>query len=156
MNKSTMMSAALGILSAIFAPSLRADECDKNTYINTNQPLQIQGTLLAAGRYMFRLVNSCYNHHTVQIFSADGMRLEATILAIPAYRIERSDATQLILANPQDGQPAMLQFWFYQGDNNGVEFVIPKAASVNAHKLNHKGNPDHARRAADDATSTRD
>jgi hypothetical protein len=156
MNKFRMMSATLGILGATLTPSLRADESDKTTYITTNQPLQIQGTLLAPGRHMLKLGNPDSDRHTVQVFSADGTELETIIQAIPAYRVELSDATQLILANPQDGQPATLKFWFYPGDNSGLEFVIPKTSSVNAHKLNHKGNPDHASQAADDATSTRD
>jgi hypothetical protein len=140
----------------MLTPSLRADESDKTTYITTNQPLQIQGTLLAPGRYIFKLVNPDSDRHTVQISNADGTELEAIIQAVPAYRIELSGASQLILADPQDGQPATLKFWFYPGDNSGVEFVVPKTSSVNAHKLNHKGNPDHASQAADDGTSTRD
>jgi hypothetical protein len=154
MNKFKMMAATLGILSAFLAPSLRADESDRTTHITTNQPLQIQGTLLAPGQYMFRLANPDSDRRTVLIFNADGTRLETAIQAIPAYRLELS-ATQLILADPQEGQPAMLQFWFYPGDNSGVEFVTPKVASVNAHKLDPKANPEHTSQSADDATSTR-
>ena len=139
MNQFKMMFATLGILSAILAPSLRADESDKTTYITTNQPLQIQGTLLAPGRYMFKLVNPDSDRNTVQIFSADGTRLETTVQAIPAYRAELSDTTQLRLADPQEGRPVTLQFWFYPGDNIGLEFVTPKVASGNAQKHDGKG-----------------
>ena len=147
MNRLKMMSATLGILSAILAPSLRADERDKTTYITTDQPLQIQGTLLAPGRYMFKLVSPDFDHRTVQIFNADGTRLEATILASPAYRLEPTGDTQLTVSDPQAGQPAMLQFWFYPGDNIGLEFVSPKVSNVNAQKHDVKAKPQHAAHA---------
>ena len=147
MNRLKMMSATLGILSAILAPSLRADERDKMTYITSDQPLQIQGTLLAPGRYMFKLVSPDFDHRTVQIFNADGTRLEATILGNPAYRLEPTGDTQLTVSDPQPGQPAMLQFWFYPGDNIGLEFVTPKASNVNAQKHDAKAKPQHATHA---------
>jgi hypothetical protein len=147
MNQLKMMTATLGMLSAVLAPSPRADESDKSTYITTNQPLQIQGTLLAPGRYLFKLASPDYDHRTVQIFNADGTRLETTILANPAYRLEPTVDTQLTVSDPQAGEPATLQFWFYPGDNTGVEFVTPKVASVNAQKHDGKGKPQHASHA---------
>src|SRR5258707_2952326 len=123
MNRLKMMFATLGMLSAILAPSLRADERDKTTYITTDQPLQIQGTLLAPGRYMFKLASPDYDHRTVQIYNADGTRLETTILASPAYRLELSEATQMTISDPQAGQPAMLPFWIYPGDHIGLELL---------------------------------
>src|SRR5258708_23642629 len=134
MNRLKMMSATLGILSAILAPSLRADERDKMTYITSDQPLQIQGTLLAPGRYMFKLVSPDFDHRTVQIFNADGTRLEATILGNPAYRLSPPGDTQLTGSDPQPGQPAMLQFWVYTGGNNGPGFCTPKAPKCNRKK----------------------
>ena len=147
MNRLKMMSATLGMLSAILAPSLRGDERDKTTYITTDQPIQIQGTLLAPGRYMFKLVSPDYDHRTVQIFNADGTRLETTILANPAYRREPTGDTQLTVSAPQAGEPATLQFWFYPGDNSGVEFVTPKVSNVSAQKHDAKAKPQHATHA---------
>jgi hypothetical protein len=150
MNKFKMMSATLGILGSILAPSLRADESDKTTYMTTNQPLQIQGTLLSPGRYMLKVANPDSDRRIVEIFNADGTKLEGLIQALPAYRLELSDA-QFVLADPQAGQPATLQYWFYPGDNSGLEFVTPKVASVNAQKPGRKGKSQPASQAADDA-----
>jgi hypothetical protein len=144
MNQFKVMSAALGILGAILAPSLRADESDKTTHITINQPLQIQGTLLAPGRYVFKLASPDYDHHTVQIYNADETRLETTVLANAAYRLKPSGDSQFIIADPQEGQPATLQFWFYPGDNIGLEFVTRKVAGVNAQKHASKGKTQHA------------
>src|SRR5258708_9028359 len=116
MNRLKMMSATLGMLSAILAPSLRADERDKTTYITTDQPLQIQGTLLAPGRYMFKLVSPDFDHRTVQIFNADGTRLETTILGNPAYRLEPTGARPLTIYHPPPGQPASLALVLYAAD----------------------------------------
>jgi hypothetical protein len=156
MNQFKVMSATLGILGAILAPSLRADENDKTTHITINQPLQVQGTLLAPGRYVFKLASPDYDHHAVQIYNADETRLETTVLAHSAYRLEPSGASRFIIADPQEGRPATLQFWFYPGDNIGLEFVTPKVASGNAQKHDGKAKPQHAGQAADDGTSTRD
>jgi hypothetical protein len=143
MNRIKMMSATLGMLSAILAPSLRADQWDKTTYITTNQPLQIQGTLLAPGRYMLKLATPDHDTRAVQIFDADGTRLETTILASPAYRREPTGDTQLTVSDSQAGEPATLRFWFYPGDNSGVEFVTPKVSNVNAQKHDAKAKPQH-------------
>ena len=129
MNKLKMMSATLGLLSAILTPSMRADEADKTTRFTTHQPLQIQGTLLAPGQYMLKMAGPNYDGHTVQIYNADGTRL-ATILATSAYRTDPSQTTQLTISHPQGNQPAMLRSWFYPGDNVGLEFATPKGAGV--------------------------
>jgi len=104
---------------------MRADEADKTTRFTTHQPLQIQGTLLAPGRYMLKMASPNYDSHTVQIYNADGTQL-ATILATSAYRTDPSEKTQLTISDPQGGQPAMLRSWFYPGDNVGLEFATPK------------------------------
>jgi len=109
---------------------------------------------LAPGRYILRLANPDYDRRTVHIFNADGT-LETTVVGMPAYRLDLN-APQLTIADPQAGQPAMLKFWYYPGDNSGLEFVTPKVASVNAQKPERKGKPEHASQATDDATSTRD
>ena len=155
MNQLKMMSATLGILSAILAPSLRASETDKMTYITTNQPLQIQGKLLAPGRYVLKLVNPDFDHRTVAIYDEDGSRFEGIVTGLPAYRLDLS-TSQLTISNPQAGEPAMLRFWFYPGDNVGLEFVTPKGAALNAQKREHKGKPQHVSQPADDADSTHD
>jgi len=96
---------------------------------------------------MFKLASPDSDHRTVQIFNADGTRLETTILGNPAYRLEPTGDTQLTVSDPQPGQPAMLQFWFYPGDNTGVEFVTPKVSNVNAQKHDAKAKPQHASHA---------
>jgi hypothetical protein len=97
---------------------------------------------------MFKLVSPDYDHRTVQIYNADGTRLEATILGSPAYRLEPTGDTQLTVSDPQAGEPATLRFWFYPGDNTGVEFVTPKSSSnVNAQKHDAKAKPQHATHA---------
>ncbi len=156
MNKLKMMSATLGMLSAILTPSMRADEANKTTYITTHQPLQVQDTLLAPGRYMFKMAGPNYDGHTVQIYNADGTRLEATIQANSAYRSVPSGTTQFTISDPQGGQPAMLRSWFYPGDNVGLDFGTPKGAGVNTQKGDRKGKAQNVGQPAGDVTSTRD
>ncbi len=42
MNRFRMTAATLGLLSACFVPSMRADESNKETHLTISQPLQIQ------------------------------------------------------------------------------------------------------------------
>src|SRR5258708_389331 len=51
MNRFKMTAALLGLLTPCVAPTLRADDWNKETRLTTNQPLQVQDTVLAPGQY---------------------------------------------------------------------------------------------------------
>jgi hypothetical protein len=80
MNRFKIAGAALGLLTACFAHSLRADDRTKETRVATNQPLQVQDTVLPPGQYLFRLLEPD------SIFSADGTRLQGIVVGVSAYR----------------------------------------------------------------------
>ena len=52
MNRLKTTTAMLGLLAASFAPSMRADDSNKETRITINQPLQVQDVLLAPGQHV--------------------------------------------------------------------------------------------------------
>jgi hypothetical protein len=54
----------------------------------------------------------------------------ATILAIPNYRLESTDKTVITFRERQAGEPEALRAWFYPGRNWGEEFVYPKAKAM--------------------------
>jgi hypothetical protein len=80
-----MMAAILGLLGACFAPSVRADDRNKETRIKINVPLRVQDTILPPGEYIFRLLDLNTNAVVVNIFTSDGTRLE-TMTGQHAYR----------------------------------------------------------------------
>jgi hypothetical protein len=144
----------LGVLCVCLAPVSQADEQTKETHMSINGPLQVRDILLPPGQYVFRLTEPDLDHSVVSIYNAQTNRLEGTIIGAPAYRLAADDKHLFTISQPQAGQPAKLQTWFYPGDNFGVEFPRqPKAMeTVNAIKSNGQA-PDTG--SAGDSSSTR-
>lgn len=154
MNRFRITAVTLSLLGAFVAPSLRADESNKETRMTINAPLQVQDTLLAPGQYVFKLTTPDNSRSLVSIYNAETDQLEAVILGWEAYRTDPGDKQLFTINQPQANQPAKLQKWFYPGDNFGVEFSVTNRTGVSAHlKPNQKG---QSAAAAGDASSTRD
>jgi len=115
---------AVTLMGSALAPSLKADEWDKWTNITIDRSIDVQGNILPAGSYVIRLLSSPADRHTVQIFSADGNHVIATVLAIPAYRLASTDDSEFKFYEVAEGQPPALRTWFYPGDKHGFEFRL--------------------------------
>jgi hypothetical protein len=121
---------ALTLLGATLAPGAHADEWNKKTVMTFSQPIEIPGQILPAGTYTFVLADSPADRHIVQIFSADGSHIIATVLAINNYRLKPSGDTVVKFAERSGDNPEALKAWFYPGDNFGQEFVYPKQRAI--------------------------
>jgi hypothetical protein len=124
--KSTLLTLLVGG-ATWFAPVAKADEWDKQTVLTFNEPVEVPGKVLPAGTYVFRLADIQSDRNVVQVFTEDEKQLLATILAIPAYRIEPTDKTVVTFDERPSGSPEALHKWFYPGDNYGFEFVYRKS-----------------------------
>ena len=99
-------------------------------------PVEIPGvhlkgwSVLPAGTYVFKILDSQSDRHIVQIFNADETQIYATILAIPNYRLKATDKTVVTFRERPAGEPDALRAWFYPGRNWGEEFVYPKARAI--------------------------
>jgi hypothetical protein len=152
MNRFKMTAATLGLLSASFVPSMRADESNKETRLTVNQPLQVEDTLLGPGEHVFKLIAP----GVVSIYNADGTGPEGIILGWSAYRADAGDKKLFTISQPQGEQPAKLQTWFYPGDNFGLEFSAKRLANETGRVVKSKTKGPTTTNAADDASSTRD
>jgi hypothetical protein len=121
---------AITLLGATVLPSARADELNKKTVMTFSQPVEIPGQILPAGTYTFKLADSLSDRHIVQIFTADGMKIIATVLAINNYRLHPTGNSVIKFAERSGDNPEALKAWFYPGDNFGQEFVYPKPRAV--------------------------
>lgn len=130
MHRLTLATASLGLLGIALAPSVRADEWDKKTILTVNEAIQVPNKVLPPGKYVMKLMNSTADRHIVQIFNGDETQIEATILAIPNYRLEPTGKTEFQFWETPPGQPKALRAWFYPGDNFGQEFAYPKTAAT--------------------------
>ena len=126
----------IALMGAVFAPSANADDWNKKTVITFSGPVEIPGvhltgwSILPAGTYVFKILDSQSDRHIVQIFNKEETAIYATILAIPNYRLKATDKTVITFRERPAGQPEALRAWFYPGRNSGEEFVYPKARAM--------------------------
>jgi len=122
MNRFKITFALLGLLTAGFAPSMRADAMDKETRLTTNQPLQVGNILLAPGQYVFKLIEP----GVVSVYNAEGTQPQGIILGWSAYREDAGDKKLFTVSQSQGNQPAALKYWFFPDDKSGLEFPAKK------------------------------
>jgi hypothetical protein len=126
----------IALTSAVIAPGARADDWNRKTTMTFSGPVEIPGvhlkgwSVLPAGTYVFKILNSQSDRHIVQIFNKDETAIYATILAIPNYRLKATDKTVVTFRERPAGEPEALRAWFYPGRNWGEEFVYPKARAI--------------------------
>jgi len=129
----SFMFAALAI-----TPRVKADEWNNKSFLTFSKPIEVPGVgaqILPAGKYMFKLLDSLSDRDIVQIFSADGLHLYTTILAIPDYRLKATGKTVVTFKERAEGQPEALKAWFYPGKRWGQEFVYPKKRAIELAKI---------------------
>src|SRR6266576_5250108 len=127
----------LCLLGALTLPKARADQWDKKTTLTFNEPVQVPGTTLSAGIYVFKLADTS-DRTIVQIWNEDETRLITTIFAVADYREKTPDTTIVSFDERPAGQPEALRAWFYPGDNFGVEFVYPKQRATELAQANQQ------------------
>jgi len=120
-------------------PNARADEWNKKTKVTFSQPVEIPGgKILAAGTYVFKLVDSQSNRNIVRIFNEDETTVITTILAIPNYRLHPTNETVLSFKERAAGTPQAMRAWFYPGQSFGQELVYPKARAMELSKITNE------------------
>lgn len=112
----------------LFAGTATAQDSNVNqrTYFTFSAPIELPGKTLPAGTYLFRLVDSPSNRHIVQVFDKGEKQIHATILAIPAQRLEPSDEPEVRFMEAAASQPAPIKTWWFPGRTIGHEFIYPK------------------------------
>jgi hypothetical protein len=126
----------LALMGAVLTPSAKADEWNNKTVMTFSGPVEIPGvhlkgwSVLPAGTYVFKVLDSQSDRHIVQIFSKDEKTIYATILAIPNYRLKATEKTVISFSERPAGEPEALRAWFYPGKNWGDEFVYPKSRAM--------------------------
>jgi hypothetical protein len=146
-------AAAVAAMTAITASPARADAFDKLTYLTFSGPVQIPGATLAPGTYMFKLADSQADRHIVQVFTKDGSKLYATLLAIPDKRMDPPDKNIVLFGERPKGTPQAIKAWWYPGDSYGDEFVYPRSQAMRIAKdvhqsvlsMNDEGSKDRAK-----------
>ena len=123
-------AACAGLMLAPAAASAQGTPADRNTKVTFSGPVSIPGKTLPAGTYTFKIADSPTNRHIVQVFDKDEMQIIATLLAVPAEKMEaEGDPVITFKETPADRPPA-LHYWYYAGEKTGNEFVYPKSQAM--------------------------
>jgi hypothetical protein len=128
MSKIFLFVLCLGLL--VFALPATANQWDKTTKVTFSQPVELPNIVLPPGTYVFKLFDSPSDRNVVRVFNADETHLYATILAVPNYRLKRTEKTVMPFKERAPGMPLAMHAWFYPADNFGQEFVYPKARAL--------------------------
>lgn len=150
MKKTLWIGIALTVLGFVSTPRARADEWNKATKITFNHPVDVAGHVLVAGTYLFKMAD-VNDRHIVQIFSADGKTVIATVMTIPNYRLTPTNDTVIRFREVPAGSPEAVRAWFYPGRTIGEEFVYPKPRALELAKASKVPVPALAVDAVDEA-----
>lgn len=132
----TILCCAAAI-AAFTAPGARADDWNKKTFLTFSGPVQIPGTTLPAGTYVFQLADLESNRHVVQILEKESGKLIAMFLTVPEYKLDAPDKSVVMFEERPSGMPTAIKAWFYPGDRTGDEFVYPKSQALKIAKESH-------------------
>lgn len=99
---------------------------NERTFLTFSAPVELPGITLQPGTYLFRLADSQSNRHIIQVLSQDEKQIHATILAIPAERLEVTGENVVTFKETAEGRTPAVQYWYYPGDKIGHEFLYPK------------------------------
>ena len=133
---------AVSLLVGAFVPGARADNVlNKTTIVSFDQPIEVPGQVLPAGKYRFEIFDTFSYRHIVRIYSADRSKVFATIMALPNYRLTPTEDVVMTFSERPANGPQALKAWFYPGYQYGEEFVYPKARAVELAQVTHETIP---------------
>jgi len=122
---SLFITLSAGFICTTLVPTARANSWTERSEITFRSPVEVPGHVLPAGTYTFQLLNSPSERNVVLIFNKNQTKLDAIIMAIPAYRLHPTSRTVVTFAERPVGTPEAVRTWFYPGMNYGQRFVYP-------------------------------
>ena len=130
MNRTKLFVAcALAFAVSLAGTAASAQEpTNQITYFTFSAPFELPGgKTLPAGKYVFKILDSPGTRHVVQVMSEDQQTMHATVLAIPAQRMEPSDEPEIRFMEAEANMAPAVRTWWYPGRTIGHEFIYPKA-----------------------------
>jgi hypothetical protein len=138
-----VFAAAMGMI--IIAPGARADDWDHKTIVTTSAPLNVAGTVLEPGKYVFQLLNTAPYEHVVQIMNFRENHVYRTVIAHPVSYMEQGIPARLqgpeagkahfTFWETTAGEPRALRDWYHQGSFQGEEFPYHRMAVTQVSQL---------------------
>jgi hypothetical protein len=125
-------TACVTAMLAVFTTNAAAQDFNSSerTFLTFSNTVELPGATLQPGTYVFKLADSSSNRHIVQVLSQDEKQIHATILAVPAERLEVTGENVVTFRETAEGATPAVQYWYYPGDRIGHEFVYPKEQAM--------------------------
>jgi hypothetical protein len=129
-----VFAAAMGMI--VVTPGAKADDWDHKTIVTTSAPLNVAGTVLEPGKYVFQLLYNAPDQHVVQIMNFRENHVYTTVIAHPVGYMEQGIPARLQGAEAGKahftywettaGEPKAVRDWYYKGSFQGEEFPYHK------------------------------
>jgi hypothetical protein len=130
MSKSfiTSVCVAGAIFCTLSAGPASAQTMDSRTEFTFNTPVELPGTTLPPGTYIFRFVDTTGSRSVLQVLAKDSTsKTYGMFMTINAIRPRASDNAELRFLETPAGMPAAVKTWWYPGNTTGREFIYPKS-----------------------------
>lgn len=118
-----LSGVTVAILMGALARPVRADDCDKLTYLTFSAPVAMPDVTLPAGTYRFSHPDCATTGGILQVSSRDGSVVYGTFATIPDERTTPTDQPEVVFAEMPAGSPEALKEWFYPGDLVGDKLM---------------------------------
>jgi len=128
MKRVTFIAIALLVaVLAVLSSRVAAQETNVQevTYLTFSNTVEMPGTTLPAGTYMFRLADTP-SRNVVQVLDRDGKDIKGQWLFVQSERPEVSGDTVIMFKENRAGSTPAVQYWYFPGEKIGKEFIYPK------------------------------
>ncbi len=144
MKRFTSIAAAVFTAAFLTAATASAQDSnvDQRTFLTFSGPVQMPGTTLPAGKYVFKLAPTSL-HNVMQVFDGEEKHIIGQWFFVPANRTNeeqsRADGKPVVMFREMpEGMTPAIHFFFYPTDLTGKEFIYPKDQAVKIAAATHE------------------
>jgi hypothetical protein len=126
-RKLIVSTCAAAMLTGVnVASALAQDVVDARTEFTFKSPVELPGTTLPPGTYVFRFADPNTGRKVMQVLDKASNKTYGLFLTITAQRPKSADDAELRFMETPAGKPAAVKTWWYPGNSTGREFIYPK------------------------------
>jgi hypothetical protein len=126
-RKLIVSTCAAAMLTGVnVANALAQDVVDARTEFTFKAPVELPGTTLPPGTYVFRFADPNTGRKVMQVLDKASNKTYGLFLTISAQRPKAADDAELRFMETPAGKPAAVKTWWYPGNSTGREFIYPK------------------------------
>src|SRR5882672_6023557 len=106
------------VMSFIFVVNVHASEADQKTIVTFSGPVEIPGSVLNPGTYVFKVLDFAGTRDVVQVLDKDEKHVYASFIAIPVEMSKPPEKPFIRFKEQAAGAPPAIEAWFYPGRAN--------------------------------------